>query len=774
MKRYLTILFLSLLSISGYSQVTSGLADQVSREYKQWQSKLTSTKTFVVIPQDKYVPGDTVFLSAFFVTEDGHYVAGYQILKIAVIDSRGQTVHRQLVPVKNGVGGNQVVLPSSMSEGNYLIVAYNEYMKQFSESFYFRKEIKVVKGNSIQTDYKSIAPVITAEGGHLVQGVRNRVVIVATDSVTREFTINTEGRDVGVVTLDQFGTGSFVFTPQKGDSYVAAANGEYTPLPVVEEDGCALQLTPSADNAFLTASISLPARSKWRDGELVAALTVNGALYYTGAFKPLRRETMDVKFPTKDLPGGLALLSIIAPDGSMLSTRHFYLPSPSPLKCGIQVTKSNFIANESITSEISLTDADGKPIEGVFTVTAINENLFDRPRTVFPADLNVPSDMATLYSATTAPGWHRAVDNYLATQVGNISWPRIMAASEPMLKAPPQFVNVSGYAYFADTNQPIPDSSLFSGYMTKNGFAFEINSRKNGRLDLGFITLDGKDEMYYFVESDGKQLERVKIRWAHDSLAFRANPWNPATSPDKYARFMANKTAIDGSFNFFGKAKAVIAAPDFDTSLESSMRNTGTTINVQEYRVFPDMPELILEIIPRLYYRKNEKRELVRVVFSDAYLQPKSSPLYIIDGLMTRHNSAFLSLKPADIITVKIIHDPVELSRFQAVAKHGIVIVKTKNGNGARNAERPMTTIDGTNDVFPFQAPGERPAGTRRKPDFRSTLYWNPEVRTNKNGKATVSFFATDDIGNVKILVRGLAAGQYFEEEKTIEISAIK
>ena len=688
MKRSATILLLSILCSAAYSQNTSSaLATRVTQEFMSWKSKLTITKTFLVLPQDKYVPGDTVFFSALFLTEEGHYVAGYHIIKIAILDSKGQTIHRQLVPVNDGIGGNQIILPRTMREGNYVIVAYNEYMKTFNENFYFRKEIRVVTTNSIQTDVTSMAPIIAAEGGHLVQGVKNRVVIVVPDSVTRTVTIDAEGREVAVVTLDKFGTGSFVFTPRNGDTYFAIANGKHTPFPAVEEDGCSLQLLTPFDNTLLKASIAVPSNSAWRKSDMVAALTVNGQLYYSAPFTPGRNQTTTVQFPMKDLPGGLGLISIIGSDGSLVATRHFYLSSAVPLQCNIQVAKSNFVANESIAAEISITDADGKPIEGVFTATAINENLFDHPRMVFPTDMNIASELATLvnqHPGASSSGWSTAMDNYLATQRGNISWTAIMADKEPILKAPPKFVNITGHAYFANTNQPIPDSSLVAGFMTKNGFSFDVNSRANGRLDLGFITLDGKDEMYYFIESEGKELEGVKIRWAHDSLSFRANPSKTLGRPDKYASFVTNKNAIDASFNFYTSSKPSTTISNFDSSLESALRNTGTTHNIQEYRVFPDMPELMREIIPRLFYRKNGRREMVRVIFSDPMIQPVSSPLYIIDGVLTRSTEVFLALSPADIITLKVIHDPDELARFQSIAKHGIVIVKTKNGPGGK------------------------------------------------------------------------------------------
>ena len=40
--------------------------------------------------------------------------------------------------------------------------------------------------------------------------------------------------------------------------------------------------------------------------------------------------------------------------------------------------------------------------------------------------------------------------------------------------------------------------------------------------------------------------------------------------------------------------------------------------------------------------------------------------------------------------------------------------------------------------------------------DHRTTLYWSPTVQTDKNGKATVSFFTSDDTQNAKILVEGI------------------
>jgi len=44
------------------------------------------------------------------------------------------------------------------------------------------------------------------------------------------------------------------------------------------------------------------------------------------------------------------------------------------------------------------------------------------------------------------------------------------------------------------------------------------------------------------------------------------------------------------------------------------------------------------------------------------------------------------------------------------------------------------------------------------KNDFRSTLYWNPIVRTDSLGKASISFYNSDQTGEVQVVVEGITS----------------
>ena len=57
-----------------------------------------------------------------------------------------------------------------------------------------------------------------------------------------------------------------------------------------------------------------------------------------------------------------------------------------------------------------------------------------------------------------------------------------------------------------------------------------------------------------------------------------------------------------------------------------------------------------------------------------------------------------------------------------------------------------------------------------RIPDLRSTLFWKPFLET-KSGAAEFNFFASDDIGPLKVVVTGFTKdGRPFSVEKEINV----
>ncbi len=60
------------------------------------------------------------------------------------------------------------------------------------------------------------------------------------------------------------------------------------------------------------------------------------------------------------------------------------------------------------------------------------------------------------------------------------------------------------------------------------------------------------------------------------------------------------------------------------------------------------------------------------------------------------------------------------------------------------------------------------------KPDYRSTIYWNPNLKTDEQGRASISFPATDVESNYKITIEGMTrSGAFFRKVMKIRVRPI-
>ena len=92
----------------------------------------------------------------------------------------------------------------------------------------------------------------------------------------------------------------------------------------------------------------------------------------------------------------------------------------------------------------------------------------------------------------------------------------------------------------------------------------------------------------------------------------------------------------------------------------------------------------------------------------------------------------------------------------------GVIAVYTKRGNANYDWSKGVTpgqvirNVIGYAKVREFYAPDystSRPEHVR--PDFRSTLYWDPHLKTDASGRATVSFYQSDRTGPVQLQLEG-------------------
>lgn len=205
------------------------------------------------------------------------------------------------------------------------------------------------------------------------------------------------------------------------------------------------------------------------------------------------------------------------------------------------------------------------------------------------------------------------------------------------------------------------------------------------------------------------------------------------------------------------------------------MSGADVKINVQDFVVFNTMEDLVREVIPYLAIRKSkaQTKMWLLLTYKDHNVKPKGEPLLIIDGVLTKNKDYFLNLKPIDILTIKLINSPDKLLQWGGLAKNGIVIVNTKKPGLASKIPSRRIKVHGLSKSIEFRTKtySDEKSRTQRIPDFRSTLYWNPSIKVDRDGKAKFNFYTSDLQGEYIVQVRGVTdKGVPFEAENTFVV----
>ena len=137
-----------------------------------------------------------------------------------------------------------------------------------------------------------------------------------------------------------------------------------------------------------------------------------------------------------------------------------------------------------------------------------------------------------------------------------------------------------------------------------------------------------------------------------------------------------------------------------------------------------------------------------------------ATPLFLLDGSVVEEEM-IMNIPMNDIEMVEVLKRPGDAAIFGANGGNGVISVFTKRGGYAEAKYKYLygtlsKIILGYDSYREFYAPIYTPENIdTEKPDHRLTLYWNPYVQT-ENGKASLSFFSSDDLSRYKVIVEGM------------------
>lgn len=147
-----------------------------------------------------------------------------------------------------------------------------------------------------------------------------------------------------------------------------------------------------------------------------------------------------------------------------------------------------------------------------------------------------------------------------------------------------------------------------------------------------------------------------------------------------------------------------------------------------------------------------------------AVIRGQGTPLYLLDGMPIDERTVS-SLNQFDIAKVEILKSPGNVGIYGGRGAGGVIAFFTERGAAIQEEPEPGKHLvthraTGYTKVRRFYSPKyESPDSDYYDlPDLRSTVYWNPNMMVTNEGKASITFYTSDAVGDYKVSLEGVSS----------------
>ena len=199
--------------------------------------------------------------------------------------------------------------------------------------------------------------------------------------------------------------------------------------------------------------------------------------------------------------------------------------------------------------------------------------------------------------------------------------------------------------------------------------------------------------------------------------------------------------------------------------LEKTTVATGKVEPRDEVLIKPQISGIISEVYKEAgqSIRQGEVIAKVKVIPELGTLNSAESRVRLADINARQAETDFARIEK--LFNDKLISDEEYEKGEVSVKQAGIISITTKKGKELDDATRTLPARDvefvsplGYQTPAEFYAPAYATEKARRSmvPDYRTTLYWNPTVKLDDTGQATVEFYTSDAPADYDITIEGI------------------
>lgn len=343
-----TFIFILFLVSPSQGNGSGNPTNKWEERLKQFYQELPRQKVFLHSDKDEYLAGETIWFKAYVV--DGHTLKPDTLstnLHVKVTSARGDLVFALLLKLNKGTAHGNMLLPDSLIGGNYQIMAFTDWMKNFNPTHYFTKDIYIY--NPIEENFarrsdlrrnrrfnrelaaqeETMQFACFPEGGNLVAGRANRVAFKAANALGSGVSASGQIYDSNGNKVTDFmthfdGMGAFSITPQHGETYSASilfenGHSKEVKLPVALNGNITLSVKDKNDY-FEVEAIRNRNEGRQPDETFFLLVKSQGTVLHLKPLEPVDKESV-ITITKKDISSGIVQFTLLSEYGYPISER---------------------------------------------------------------------------------------------------------------------------------------------------------------------------------------------------------------------------------------------------------------------------------------------------------------------------------------------------------------------------------------------------------------------------------------------------------------------
>ncbi len=687
-------------------------------------------QVYVHMNSQTLIAGETLQFSAFCNSRLSQKPSPLsKILYVEIIGKNG-AIHQQKISLMNGRGSGDFFISSKVPTGQYYLISYTRWMKNFGD--YFQTPLLII--NPFE-EYPEVEPIEKPSidwytvDDKLIVGVENTMAFKINAGEVLQFKgriIDDKGEILASFKPDRFGLGKIDITPKAGVSYQAiledgAGNLSFHPLPEFQNKGTFLWYNRNEDHL----TIKVNAQTRFSE-PLDLSVYLYGELLHRAKFNAENEYELELG----DIAHGLLEIEITSQSGEKLARRKVLHGQKD---AGKETNVGTFGTRQKVEIPISLPD-------GSYSVSV---------RKLIDTDLDAHAHAQIFQWLNESVKSPVALISYLDQMDGDLEIAALISNEKRkdeidlLIKWLPEIREEILTGFICDSlGKPITSKQIALAFPGDPYHLRIGESDENGSFVIPFNS-SRQDHESILTTLDFDESVSIKV----DNPFLDEYPDFDYSLPDldsTQITRLVKRSVRNQLLNAYYIPK--VTEPIANTwSMEFPYTDE---YYLDEYTRFKTLKETFTEYVVQANVR-SKRDPVIKTTYFPGLGVKANAPLVLLDGVPVE-GSRVIDYNPYEIESIKVINNQYYLG---SLIVDGVIDLSTKNKkleNFRLGEHYHMHLITALNQPKQYSFPDYSRVNDKYIPDQRDQLYWNPAFKDE-----CLLFYTSDVTGRFEIVIEG-------------------